>query len=684
MAHEPIKSVGNPVGSVEVQIGPQFLNLFSQQLYSSPSKAFEELISNSWDADAENVYVHIPDDLSADHAAVWILDDGISMDMSGFQNLWSVATSKKRHSSYSAKRTPIGKFGVGKLATYLLANELTYICRAADGVIRVVTMDYREIDQKHNPEKLHIDALPLSVREVSSKELANLLKDVSGSSTLIDLIESNIPDIPDTDYIDEFGGPRESPGTRNQTFTAAILSELKPAGKNLKLGWIKHLLRTALPLGDSIKIAINSETIRPKKLDTPVIMQWVLGQDYDFETIEVGDTDRKVTHHLSPYPHILIEGIGKLTGTVRLFAEKISGGRSDEKASSNGFVVNVLGRNIYPNDPYFGLDNLSHSTWASFRAAVRADYLDGKISVDREGIASSDELEATRAILKRFFNIARVTANKAVEEDWPSEGDAIAGKLGERMPFQPLGRLVDEILAYTDDTPDFIDTKEISDALKFRETWTNDIAGFPDRLVKSSTIVPLEPSEKFVRYDVSKQEIIINKSHPFSVEYSDSPEQRRMLQDTALVELLTDAYMVDSGLPEERVAEIRDYRDRMLRLVATLRRRTAPQIAKLLSQTVTHVKGFEIIVGDALDYIGFVVERMGQPGKPEGVATAVISRETDAERQSYKMTYDAKSSTHEKVSAGNVGIAGIARHKKDHNADVALVVVLCPTEVVHQ
>lgn len=171
MLENPIKSVGSEVDEVSVQIGPQFLNLFSKQLYSSPNKAFEELISNSWDADAENVNVSVPEDLNNTDARIWILDDGISMDVSGFKDLWSVATSKKRQPEYQAKRKPIGKFGVGKLATYLLANELTYICKASDGIIRAVTLDYRDIDAEKTREKLHIDALPLPVREVSMAEV---------------------------------------------------------------------------------------------------------------------------------------------------------------------------------------------------------------------------------------------------------------------------------------------------------------------------------------------------------------------------------------------------------------------------------------------------------------------------------------------------------------------------------
>ena len=128
--------------------GPKFLNLFSEHLYSSPNKAFEELISNSWDAGATAVYVHVPDSLSRPHATIWVLDNGESMDVDGFRALWAVATSTKRISPAPKSRKPIGKFGVGKLATYLLADQLTYICKAADGVVRTVTMDYRLIDNR--------------------------------------------------------------------------------------------------------------------------------------------------------------------------------------------------------------------------------------------------------------------------------------------------------------------------------------------------------------------------------------------------------------------------------------------------------------------------------------------------------------------------------------------------------
>jgi hypothetical protein len=65
---------------IPVELSAQFLKHFSEQLYSSPQKAFEELISNGWDAGADCVDIRIPDNLHDPEATLCILDNGASMD----------------------------------------------------------------------------------------------------------------------------------------------------------------------------------------------------------------------------------------------------------------------------------------------------------------------------------------------------------------------------------------------------------------------------------------------------------------------------------------------------------------------------------------------------------------------------------------------------------------------------
>jgi HSP90 family molecular chaperone len=120
--------------------------LFSEGLYSSPNKAIEELVSNAFDAGAANVHVILPVDLSAEEATIAVVDDGVGMDEKGLNEHWLIGVSHKRDASRKAPkgRKQIGKFGIGKLATYVLANRLTHICKFG-GTYYSTSMDYSRI-----------------------------------------------------------------------------------------------------------------------------------------------------------------------------------------------------------------------------------------------------------------------------------------------------------------------------------------------------------------------------------------------------------------------------------------------------------------------------------------------------------------------------------------------------------
>jgi hypothetical protein len=114
---------------------------------------------------------------------------------------------KEGHSTNG--RVQIGKFGIGKLATYLLAEQLTYLCKAVDGVIRAVTIDYRDIDgsalkaedgkasatsmeasDKGTSDVLHKrNALELEVRELNDAELHALLGTFANGNEIKGLID---------------------------------------------------------------------------------------------------------------------------------------------------------------------------------------------------------------------------------------------------------------------------------------------------------------------------------------------------------------------------------------------------------------------------------------------------------------------------------------------------------------
>ena len=111
---------------VKVQLSNELVHLLSDQLYQSPLKAIEELVVNSYDADAKEccVYVPTPDKMEAEQAnQILVFDDGVGMSYEGLVNLWHIGRSSKRDEEIQRRRNrkQIGKFGIGKLATRTIA-----------------------------------------------------------------------------------------------------------------------------------------------------------------------------------------------------------------------------------------------------------------------------------------------------------------------------------------------------------------------------------------------------------------------------------------------------------------------------------------------------------------------------------------------------------------------------------
>ncbi|MGI5211938.1 ATP-binding protein [Plantactinospora sp. CA-290183] len=666
-----IDSAGDPIddAGVNVTIGPQFLELFSEQLYTSPNKTFEELVSNSWDAGATDVFVGMSENLRSADAAVWVADNGESMDVEGFRRLWSVAQSTK--GTRTDGRPQIGKFGIGKLATYVLAHELTYICKAADGKIRGVSMDYRRIGREEG--RLHIAPLPLPVRSLNDNDVRTLLAKLRDGNRMLQDLEK----IKEHRHVrrwreaDEFGGAKPADIGRSVTWTIAVLTSLKDAGHRMQTGRIRRMLMTSLPLGTSIGIAFNGEPLESSKVSVEVADRWVLGPGLPIDSIQLPDGKTlAVVKSNSPYPHIIVEGVGEVTGTVSLYVDSISGGKSQELAKSNGFLVNILGRVVNLQDSYFGLTNMNHTAWAKFRAAVRCDSLNKSLAINREGVVSGPEITNFRVLLRALFNLVRSTHDKAAKASWPDAGDVLTEAWGT-VPLAPLQRAIEDGLT-SGSLPSFVAGREDAASDAAINSW-NEVETAAD-VITDVTFEKLGVDEPLVTYDLDARQIVVNEDHPFTREHGATHEQQLVLRDTAMVELLTQAYMLEVGVDEATLGQINLYRDQALRLVARLRRTSGFQIAELLEAASFNKKdrALEVILGDAIESLGFVVERMGGSGNPEGVAKAPVT--PGKKEVAYSFTYDAKSSINKKVPAHNVGIAGLVRHRTDHKADHTLVV----------
>ncbi|MGX9309644.1 ATP-binding protein [Pantoea ananatis] len=104
------------------------------KLYQNkPTNVIAELISNSWDADAENVWLDIFDssDLDSSEKYISVIDDGYGMDPHAIKDKYLVIGLKKRNKnnakerSLNKERLLMGRKGIGKLAPFGIAGKLS-------------------------------------------------------------------------------------------------------------------------------------------------------------------------------------------------------------------------------------------------------------------------------------------------------------------------------------------------------------------------------------------------------------------------------------------------------------------------------------------------------------------------------------------------------------------------------
>jgi hypothetical protein len=685
-------SIGVHASDITVELSTRFLEHFSEFMYSSPQKAFEELVSNGWDALAEYVDIWIPTNLTGKGATLAVLDNGESMDEAGLRQLWHIAFSTKRKQPARGGRKIVGQFGIGKLATYVLARKLTYICKAADGKIRRVTMDYGLVDQqKEDGEDRLIRDLSLPLYDVDEAEVAAALVGVHGGEQILRQIRNDVPHPGPGGEVDEYGAAPEAlePPPRG-TWTLVILSELKPTGRELKLGILRRMLQSALPFRSSMAICVNGEQLTSSKISAEMTRRWTIGPalgitGFEFEERNADDVPVSetipVTVGQDPVPHIMLPGIGMVTGTITLFENQISGGKSEDLGASNGFHVNVLGRLVNQSDAMFGETNLNHAAWARFRMTVRADGLNELLTTDREKFKDRRELRLFRAFLRRCFNLARGEYDSDSAVSMPDGGDVLVQSLGV-VSLSPLRNVVSDVLASETAPPDIFDDAGLGDRKDHNKRWKERTS---ENIRNALSEVKFEAGgdSSLVKFRLADNAIVVNKDHPFAIEHSHSRAERELLRTMAMVNLLSDVYAINLGIPPESLREVREYREQLLRFRAMQGRRSGLHIAKLLLQTQhdsANSQLLEKVVSDALRYIGFQVRDLATSGEPEGIASAfptpsgVAPTVENPQPPLYSFTFDAKSSKHEVAATGNIKLDGIVEHRRRHGADYALVV----------
>lgn len=164
------------------------LNHLGRNLYRNFITVIGEAVSNSWDADAENVWITI----DKEKRYMSIVDDGIGMDEKGFQDKFLKIgyTKRKNNIIKSTKGRPfIGRKGIGKLALLSCAEKIHIATKTKTSTIVGGVIDNSELDKAITDD---LNSQDYQLQAVSSEALTKLKNVKQGTAICFENITDDI------------------------------------------------------------------------------------------------------------------------------------------------------------------------------------------------------------------------------------------------------------------------------------------------------------------------------------------------------------------------------------------------------------------------------------------------------------------------------------------------------------
>lgn len=661
-----LEQAGSSEPGLEVVLSHELVALLSEQLYQSPLKAIEELVVNAYDADALRCSAAIPALGSASVDIMLIIDNGAGMDHEGLKDLWHVGHSTKRSERIATirKRKQIGKFGIGKLATYAIANRVTYVTKTEAGGILTTSLDFSRFESDPTGGR---DPLHLAVTKIRPGAILDnkLLVD-----TMID------------------AGVDPSQFIEARSWTIVILEELKPKAQGLKLGRLNWILSTAMPLRGTFNLYLNGDQIVSSKEDYERVASFKISElpDNRLKGLEKSTGEKWIVDGESVRCASFPRGI---SGNVIVTRRTIFAGKSSDLGRSHGFFIRVLDRLVNLEDPLFGMRPLSYETFNRFRADVDVDDLDEWLTAPRESVESSPQMEALWSLLEELYYEAR-SRYKA----WQTEQEKPEKQKPEhdRQPVDPryLDDPIADVLSQSDQfetgTTDSGLTLPFEDPLRSPGVDADDewfylkIPADADikRLIESAyssrvarkysyQTIKAGSTGRLVKFDPVGALFEINADHPLVRAHADSAAEP-LLEDIVTAEALLEVYLREQGMRAEIIGEILERRDQLFRALTKDRTYSFAGIAGELRESASDERELEINLVLAARALGFVAKHISGANEPDGVA-----RFLEYTSGEIKITLEAKASG-SVPSLSAIDFSGLGRHVEDHQAQGCLLV----------
>ncbi|WP_433537211.1 ATP-binding protein [Micromonospora sp. CA-249363] len=648
--------VGIQRESIPVRLSKELITLLSEQLYQSPLKAIEELVVNSFDAEAAECRIFVPIVAAGTAAAaiplMLVFDNGIGMDMSGLVDLWRIGSSTKREERITRirKRRQIGKFGIGKLATYALANRITYVTSSGDGEILALSLLYSDFRSEPGlPDR----PTELTVRQLTEAEtlaLPNLRRAASEAG-----LEAQVALKP------------------NKTWTIVLLEGLKAQGRSISPGRLRWVLRTAMPITQEFRLFLNGEEVTSSKLDYETIAEFNIS---DLPPERLKQLEEKTGIEWSATSDGLRSSLfpNKISGQVVVTKKSLYEGKSADLTRSHGFFVRVRGRLIDEDNALAGVAPRAYEVFYRFRADVNADDLDSEITAAREAVGLSPRRTALTSVLTEVLNEARTRYEKVVNDRHQKQANKNEPDRNY-VPPRHVEMPVADVLATNQENGADPGTDADEGWFYLRPPTDTSVLDLITKLYETETRNPYEysieslgPGGRLVQFHPDVRRFVLNEDHILFISFGDDPRALDLLKDFATAEALLEIYLRGANVSPHLIGEILERRDLLMRSLAREQINSPAAIAASLRDAVSSERDLEVAVIIAARALGFVAKHLSGSERPDGVA-----RFRDHAVGDRKIILEAKSSVHV-PSLGAIDFGGLHQHVNDEKADGCLLV----------
>lgn len=378
-------------------ISLSILNHLGRNLYRSFITVLGEAVSNSWDADAQNVYITI----DREEKVLIVRDDGLGMNEDDFQNKFlKIGYSKRKDNVSHTKsgRPFIGRKGIGKLALLSCAQTITVLTKKEDSDIVGGVIDNSGLDDAIKDDKNSTD-YKLGIPEEQTIRKYSAILGSRGTLIIFNGIKDGIRNR--IDYIRKLVALYFRFSLKDSSFNIFINDEIITLDE---LSQIKGKTQFAWIINGIDDPYINDGAFKKKKkisIDNQQIKGFIASVETPSD-LKIRGTDEKISIDLYVNGRLREKDVLRHIPTARIVESYLYGQVHFDELDDENDRFTSSREGVVPDDPKFnsflkeleGLLKIVINDWDIWRSEINQD-----------GDSENPRLTKKQRKSQEFFNV---------------------------------------------------------------------------------------------------------------------------------------------------------------------------------------------------------------------------------------------------------------------------------------